>query len=234
MDYDSYYNEFKDLGMHPSLSEKRFMNFLSDDVLHCYSVWISTWGFGEAIMAKENWNRKIVATTVDDDWYKFSEKLFEKIWVADQIELRLEDVSKKNDYPNEHFDIIYARLVLHYLGKTDLESALSELYRVLKKWSKFFLVVKSEKNIQDGICKKHAFDQETKMTTVHYLDTDGKITNSAKRFYHTLETISDAVSNAGFEIEGVGEYEEKLCKDYARKEPSLIFDKVIELVAVKK
>ena len=61
--------------------------------------------------------------------------------LSHQIEVKVEDITKRLPYADNYFDYIYARLILHYLPKPDLQIALRELNRILKKAEEYLLLL---------------------------------------------------------------------------------------------
>lgn len=230
--YASYLQKYKSFGMYPSISEQRFIEFVDNTMLNCLSIWISTWGFWEAILADIHKDRKIVATTIDVEWSCFSADLFKQLSLDEQIKVELQDISEPNTYEDNFFDLIYARLVLHYLDKEQLWIALSEIYRNLKpKWSLYIVIY--WKSIVSDSNRTYIYDEESCLTTVMCLDKSWDILSSFKRYFHTVESISNALEFAGFKIQSIDEYQERLCRDYARRQPSETEDDLIEVIAVK-
>jgi SAM-dependent methyltransferase len=126
-----------------SISEEHGIALLSRKDLAVYSVGISTGGSAEIRMAKGNPSRHIIATTIDREGLDFAVQCIHQHGLDSRIEAKFEDVSQPLPYPNGTFDYIYARLVLHYLARAELEIALRELHRVLKPSGKLFIVVRS-------------------------------------------------------------------------------------------
>ncbi len=200
--------------------------------LKIYSVGISTAGAAELRMAESNPERHITATTIDEKGVDSARKQIMKHGINKQIDVRLEDVSKPLPYPDEHFDYIYARLVLHYLPEQALAPALRELYRVLQKGGKLFIVVRSA-DCPDAIRDSSTLDIETGLTT--YIDaTDSRTTpKKLQRFFHSKNSITEFVQAAGFGVDAITSYDEKLFQDFNRTIEAPHFDKLIELIATK-
>jgi len=230
--FQTYSDLIEKYWAYPSFSEWRFFQLLSNTDTSILSVWMSTWWYGEAILAQVIDNVQIVATTIDKQWLESSLSLFDSLWIKN-ILWKIEDVWEINTYEDESFDIINARLVLHYLDVQRLRVALSELYRVLKKDWKIFVVVRSEKNIVETKNKTYNLDQISKLTTVSYLDDVWEIIVSSQRFFHSVDSIASELQDAWFVITSQNEYEERLCQDYARNIPSNKLDHLIEIVACK-
>ena len=133
---------------------------------------------------------------------------------------------------DNHFDYAYARLVLHYLPKDVLVSALAELYRVLKPGGKCFVVVRSTK-CPDAVREDAVFDPETNLTSCTDVDKETGKKYSYSRFFHTEESISTYVRDAGFTVSYVKSYDEHLFVDFMRTVRSPKLDNVIELLATK-
>jgi len=210
-----------------STSENNGLAILDQQDLRVYSVGISSGCIAEVRMAKSNSDRQIIASTLDQQGAKFAQKLIDEEQLSEQIEVRIENVAEPLPYEDEKFDFIYARLVLHYLTTDQLDGALSELFRVLKKGGKFFVVVRS---IQCPNAKQpsNLYNQKTCMTT--YVSSGG---TAFQRYFHTESSISEALKASGFTIDAVNAYEEQLCSDFERTTLSPSLDHLIELLARK-
>ena len=224
--YQDYYDEFKPQWMFPSKSEERLLKYITDKDLDCLHVGLSTGWFWELISAKMNLNRKIIGTTIDKKGLEFSENLFRQNWVSDQIEIKLEDVTTVGIYENNQFDIVYARLVLHYISKYEIQKTVDELYRITKEWWKLLVVVKSVNNAW----KHTTYDDKAGLHISTYYDAKGDITWVGKRYYHSEETIRNTLESSWFTVSSIESYDEKLCKDYSRTLPSPVLDSVIEVI----
>ncbi len=210
------------------ISELNGINLLSDKDLMIYSVGISSAGVAELEMIKRNPKRHIVATTIDEKGIEETKKLVEDKNLNNNIEVKLEDVSKPLPYSNEYFDYIYARLVLHYLDNQSLENTLKEIYRVLKADSVFYLVVRSDK-CDDNTRYKQGFDEKTGITTIFYPDQNV----TRYRRFHNKESITDFLTKAGFTVSNIEEYSEQLYIDYSRTKISNNVDILIQVTAKK-
>lgn len=208
-----------------SISENHGLSLVFDQDEDIYSVGISTGGIAEIRMARAHPNRRIVATTIDLEGANFAQDQIKEALLSDRITVRIEDVAKSLPYQDESFDFVYARLVLHYLPKTDLQNALQELHRVLKPTGRIFVVVRSTACLeaQQGFC-----NIETGMTT--YTSKNGGIYS---RCFHSEDSISDCLEKAGFHITHVKSYEEQLCIDFQRTKLSSNSDSLIEIYASK-
>ncbi|MEK7059400.1 MAG: methyltransferase domain-containing protein [Patescibacteria group bacterium] len=218
--------------VHASTSEDNGISVLTDDDLSVYSVGISTWGVAEIRMVQANPKRHIIATTIDEEGAEFAKKHIAKNKLEQQIEVKLEDVSQPLAYQDNTFDYVYARLVLHYLPKQELISALAELYRVLKPGGKLFVVVRSTKC--SAVMQSDAkFDPVTNFTTYMYKGGSADKHSTTSRFFHTEDSISQYVTDAGFKVSYTKSYDEDLYADFMRtvKVPEL--NNVIELLTVK-
>lgn len=209
-----------------SISERNGIDFLSPTDKKIYSVGISTGGLAEIKMAQSDRERNIIATTIDLAGAEYAKQRIRESGLSDQIEVKIEDVSKHLTYSNCYFDYIYARLVLHYLAKDTLTSALAELYRVLRAGGKIFIVVRSVDCLEasDNASK---FDALTGLTTY---SSGGK---SYSRYFHSRESIKEHLSLAGFTIMHMDAYQEQLCVDFHRTQLSSQIDSLIEVLAVK-
>jgi len=170
----------------------------TDTLIFCPGI--RTCGFAEIKMALKNKKCQIIATTIDTKGFKETKKIIEKTELSNRIHIKIEDVTKPLPYNNKYFDYIYARLILHYLTKQELDKTLKEFYRVLKPEGILFIVVRKK----DCEVNKHNFeyDSNTKMTTYKFINSDKKSTPiQISRYFHTKNSISDHLKTAGFNIE---------------------------------
>lgn len=214
-----------------SESENDGLAMIDDSMLNIYCPGISTGGFAEMSMALDNSERKITATTVDEKGLEETKKLVSQYHIESQITLKFEDVSQPLPYQDASFDFIYARLVLHYLPKQQLEAALSELKRILKPNSKLFIVVRSFDWESEVPEKK--IDPDTEMTTYPEYDETGKVVKYGQRNLQSVESISRYLSQAGFKIDQIKELQEKIYGGYLRVRPNKLPSNLIEVVASK-
>lgn len=221
----------EELGAKPSTSEERGLAQLRNTDLMVFSPGISTAGFAEIRMAKTNPDRKIIATTIDKKGLEFAREIIKQVGLENQIETRDEDL-RTGSYSPDYFDFIYARLVLHYLSKQDLDKVLKEFNQSLKPDGKLFIVVRSEKNINKED-PDNSYDPETRLTTVSYRRADGTIEGTGSRYFHTPVTIQEHLKGAGLKVDEISEYQERLYKDFMRREISSREDHVIEVIASK-
>ncbi|HSW72278.1 MAG TPA: methyltransferase domain-containing protein [Chlamydiales bacterium] len=207
-----------------SISETNGINLLFPEDRKIYSIGISTAGSAEIKMALVDGQRQIIATTIDPRGAEYAEKCIQESKLSGQIQVKIEDVSKPLPYPDDYFDYIYARLVLHYLTKDELTSALTELHRVLRKGGRIFVVVRS---IDCPEAFKGQFDPLTHLTTY----SSG--VKPYSRYFHSEESISHYLSQAGFTIQNIDAYQEQLCVDFQRTKLANQMDSLIEVLGVK-
>ena len=217
----------------PSKSEKRGLKQLKSTMKNILSIGISTGGSAEINMAKTCPEAKIVATTIDEKGLKFSIEKMSNYKEFAQIEAKIEDVSKPMIYADNTFDYVYARLVLHYLNKQQLNDALNEIYRVLKPNGILFVVARNNKEWE---LRKPEFvisyDEETNITT-YYEQWKKEIIR--KRQFLSEDQLKEVLTAHNFKIKSVKSYREKLYTDYERtrkyrsKKPNYL----TEVVAVK-
>jgi predicted SAM-dependent methyltransferase len=122
--------------------------------------------------------------------------------------------------------------VLHYLPEQELIKALFELHRILKPGGKLFAVVRSTK-CPDALRNGSVFDPTTHLTTYTYTEKATGKKELQRRFFHTEQSISKYVHDAGFSIKYIKSYDEHLYVDFMRTIKSPELDNVIELLAVK-
>jgi len=214
-----------------SESENDGLALVGSTALNIYSPGISTGGFTEIIMALDNPQRKITATTIDENGIQETEKLVKQYGVESQVTLKLEDVSQKLPYEDASFDFIYARLVLHYLPKAQLAAAMSELHRILKPDATFFVVVRSF-DWESEVPEKTT-DPETELTSYPEYDEAGHVIKTVQRNLQTVESITRYLNQAGFKIENIKELQETIYGGYLRVRPNKLPSNLIEVVARK-
>ena len=219
------------LGAKPSISEARGLAWMDENDLVIFSPGISTGGFAEIKMTRANYRRTVIATTIDGKGLQYAREVINELGLEDSIQTRLEDLRNGENYPPESFDFIYARLVLHYLSMQDLDNVLLNFHRILKPKGKLFIIVRSVKNIaEEG---PYTFNEKTKLTTIPHFDTEGNVISLETRYFHTPESIFQHLTQAGFAIKQIEEYQEQLYKDFMRKELALQFDHLIEVQAAR-
>lgn len=216
-----------------SLSELHGIELVEENDINILSIGISTAGTAEIKMANKNPKCHIIATTIDKQGIEHTKKIISANSLDKRIELKLEDISKKLEYENETFDYVYARLVLHYLDNDQLQNALSEIYRILKKNGKLYVVVRSI-NAWEAKLEGSSYDEKTGLTKHPDLRTYG--TNNVKYCYrrlHSEESIAKFLEDSGFNIKYTKVYEEHLSIDYDRKNINDNASELIEVLAIK-
>ena len=216
-----------------SKSEKRGLKQLKSTMKNILSIGISTGGSAEINIAKTCPEAKIVATTIDEKGLKFSIDKMSNYKEFAQIEAKIEDVSKPMIYADNTFDYVYARLVLHYLNKQQLNDALNEIYRVLKPNGILFIVARNNKEWE--LTKPEfiiSYDKETNITT-YYEQWKKEIVR--KRQFLSEEQLKEVLTAHNFKIKSVKSYRERLYTDYerTRKNRSKKPNYLTEVVAVK-
>lgn len=190
------------------------------------SIGISTDGNAEIAMARKNPKSKIIATTIDKQGIEQTRKKIIELGLENQIELKIEDVSNPMPYQNDTFDYVYARLVLHYLNNQQFENTLQEIRRVLKPQGKFYMAVKSDKEL--SYKKILNVDNSTGLTS--YLDPwNTKVVN--KRKFMTKQAVKKSLKK--FNILSLKEFNEQTSSDYERKQMVPHPSPLIEAIAQK-
>ena len=214
-----------------SKSEKRGLKLLSPSMTNILSIGISTGGSAEINMAKTCPNAKIIATTIDEKGLDFSIEKMSKFKESKQIETRLEDVSQPMPYKDDTFDFIYARLVLHYLNRQQLNDTLNEIYRVLKPNGTLFVVARNNKEWE--LQKPEfiiSYDEQTNITT-YYEQWKKEVIR--KRQFLSEEQLKEILIVHNFKIKTVKSYKERLYTDYERtkkyrsKKPNYLTEVVV-------
>lgn len=209
-----------------SISETNGINNLSKEDKCIYSVGISTGGQAEIKMVQRHPNRHVIATTIDPEGAQFAYDQIKKEGLLSQIEIKVENIATPLPYPADYFDYVYARLVLHYLSQSDLQKALSELYRILKSQGRLFVVVRSI-HCWAAQNTTSQYDPITHLT--HYC-FQGK---SCARYFHSEKSLREHLSLSSFIIKEINQYEERLCIDFERENPSPHTDHLIEFLAIR-
>ncbi len=215
-----------------SKSEQNGLALLGQDDLVIFAPGVSTGGIAEMKMASGNNKRTVIGTTIDEVGAEHAREMIIKYGLDGQVQIKVEDVSKPLPYASNSFDFIYARLVLHYLSKQDLDSSLAELNRVLKPTKKIFVVVRSDKN-DETTAPDSEYDSETGFTYVVYKNPKNGEKVKSKRYFHSEETITSHIKGAGFLISSISSYDEQLYIDFERKFISPKIDNLIEVIATK-
>jgi len=213
-----------------SKSEEAGIELLPADAGHIYSIGISTGGIAEMRMARQLPNAHIIATTIDVKGAAFAEERIAEESLSSQITVKVEDVAQPLPYEDGHFDYVYARLVLHYLAKDVLQEALAEIRRVLKPGGTIFVVVRSTE-CADAKRENATYDPKTCLTTGAVIE--GNKTYHYSRYFHTEQTISEALKDADFLVSSLERYDETLFKDFMHTVPTDHLDNVVQVVATK-
>lgn len=216
-----------------SPSEENGISLLSPEDRFVFCPGVSTAGAAEVRMASLSPDRKVIATSIDENGIEEVRKKVNLSGYSNQIEVRKEDITHPLPYDVAYFDFIYARLVLHYLSKQDLDNALKEFHRVIKQGKKLFIVVRATDDWEANL-DGSTYNPETSMTTYPLYDTKGHKTDQARtRYFHTKNSITEHVNNAGFKVDYVKKYKEQLYHSFMRTEPTMHPSSIIELAATK-
>jgi len=209
-----------------STSELDGLNLITKDMKNILSVGISTNGNAEIEMVNR-FEGIVTATTIDKNGLEKTKRIIEENNLTNRINLKLEDVRDKNIYPDNYFDYIYARLVLHYLSDKELLEVLKEFKRILKDNGLLYIVVRSDKCSEsiDGFIN---YDEITGM--IEHKSFNGNI---FKRNFHSIESISKAIETNDLKIESIKDYDEVLYADYERTEESKARNNLIEVICCK-
>jgi len=212
-----------------SQSEEDGIATLGDKDTNVLSVGISTGGEAELRMVSLMPGRRVVATTLDEEGAATVAKLIEEKGFQDAIEVRVEDISAPDlGYEPNSFDFVYARLVLHYLSAPALVVALSNIHRLLKTGGKLFVVVRSSDS-PEAQQADNEYDPVTKLTT--YTVAQGG--RRATRYFHSEQSITDALVGADFRIISLKHFEERLSPSFNRDSDVWVPNRVIEIIAQK-
>ena len=211
----------------PSKTEDYAIKLIPYNMRNILSIGISTGCSAEVRMAKRYASTRIIATTIDPEGKDYSKRVVAKYGLTKQIQVKLEDVRDPMPYPDEIFDLVYARLVLHYLTFAEFEKALDEIYRVLRPGGWFYIVMRS---IKERHLKKMnpSYDPNTNLVT--YTTPYGK---TLKRQFFDEDELVDILSDHGFKIAQTKTFREKLYIDFQRTKENKYKNKLIAIVAYK-
>jgi ubiquinone/menaquinone biosynthesis C-methylase UbiE len=130
-------------------------------------------------------------------------------------------------YADDTFDYVYARLVLHYLGKSDLENAVREIYRVLKPQGKLYVAVKSDKELTYKEVPVK-YDADTNMTGIADPMDAGKL---RYRQFMSPQSVKNYLRS--FKVISVDEFQEQTYHDYGREVKAESPATLVEAIAQK-
>lgn len=209
----------------PSITEEHAINFFNGIQFDSMkSIGISTAGYIEGYFSELG--KKVTATTLDKRGMEYTQNLLER---TENLKFRIEDVTQNMPEKDETYDILYSRLCLHYISDQELEKALKECYRVLKIGGNFVIVVKS---LNDWTAKTEGayYESETGYTYTPSIKRYSKVS----RRLHSIQSITNSLNLAGFEIQYVNELMETIYEDYERNVIEKPDATVIEVYAMKK
>lgn len=208
----------------PSITEKHAIDFLSKLTFQkIKSIGISTAGYFEGFWAERG--KQVTATTLDSKGMKYTQDLLKE---TVNLQFHIEDATKKMPEEDNTYDIIYSRLCLHYISDIELKQTLSECYRILKVGGQIIIIVKSLN------------DWTSKTTGAYYEPATGyTYTPAIKRYsklsrrLHTIQSITEALYNAGFNVQYSNELNETIYEDYERIKVEKPDASLIEVYATK-
>ncbi len=191
----------------PSLTEQHAIDFLEKLSFGTIkSIGISTAGYFEGFWAERG--KKVTATTLDKKGMEYTKNLLNGIG---NLTFHIEDITQNMPEENCTYDVLYSRLCLHYISDIELKRALSECYRVLKTDGHIIIVVKS---LHDWTAKTDGayYEPETGFTYTPAIKRYSKIS----RRLHSLQSITEALTAAGFKVQYSNELTETIYEDYER------------------
>lgn len=215
-----------------SLSEDHGIAAVPVGTKQIYSVGISTGGIAEIRMAQGYPQVHIIASTVDNEGVEFARNLIAEHSLTPRIRIKLEDVTKTLPYPDGHFDYVYARLVLHYLTKQQMDLALAELLRVLRPSGSLFVVVRTTR-CDAAHREGSSYDPTTGITTYPFIIKATGEKSWRKRYFQSEQSISDHLTKSGFKVAKISSYNELLYDDFMRTIPGTTPQDVIEILGIK-
>lgn len=181
-----------------------FLEGLSFDTIK--SIGISTAGYFEGYWAERG--KKVIATTLDRKGMEYTKHLLKEV---ENLTFKIEDVTQNMPEGNCTYDVVYSRLCLHYISDIELKKALAECHRVLKKDGHIIVIVKS---LNDWTAKTEGvyYEPETGYTYTPSIKRYSKIS----RRLHSIKSITEALSTAGFRVQYSNEFTETIYEDYER------------------
>ena len=208
----------------PSITEAHGLELLSANMRSIISIGISTGGSAEIQMARLCPNATIIATTIDERGLAETKAEIEKLGLSNRIICKLANcaeswaplfsgaVSAGDSVAGRRqgADFIYARLVLHYLTKRELDAALCEMRRALKPNGRAFIVVRS---IDEPELVGQNKTPAAETGFIHYIDFTGK---PVARQFFSPETLRAVLTKNGFSVERIDTANEHCFSDFAR------------------
>lgn len=214
-----------------SPTEEFGLALLNDSHMNVLSVGISTAGSAEIRMARAQPNRHITATTIDEAGSRQTLDLIDDAGLAKQITVKIEDIASDTlPYADGEFDFVYARLVLHYLSRQQLEKAIKNVSRLICMSGMFYVVVRSD-DCAEARNPNSQYDPVTGLTTYQSISRPDV---TAQRFFHSDTSMSDVLGRNGFEIQSLKHVKEALAFGFERDELATHQDDLIRVVALKK
>lgn len=215
--------------MKHSRSEEDGLRLIRDTDRAVLSVGISTGGVAEMRMIADHPDRTVTATTLDEEGARAVKEKIKNAGKIHQVEVRVENIADPNmQDADETYDYIYARLVLHYLSKQELPVGLANMMRVLRPGGRVFVVVRSTKCEELRPENIVSYDTQTELTT--YRTPSGSV---AVRRFHTIDSITDAIRQAGFVIDDACQFDEDLSPSFNRDNGVWVTNNLIEVAAHK-
>jgi len=216
-----------------STSEENGLKQLKENDINIFCPGISTRGVAEIRMIQENPKRRIIATTIDKNGFEETKKTIDNLKLNNNIEVKLEDIRDKTSYEDNYFDFIYARLIMHYLSDSDFDKVLKELYRILKKGGRFFIVVRSAEDWEANL-EGITYDKETGFTTYPVFDSNMKNLNkTATRRFHSENSLKNLLTKNNFNIVYSKKYKEQIYHGFMRTEKVAKLTSILEVMIEK-
>ena len=207
-----------------SLAEQHAIDFLEGLSFETIkSIGISTAGYFEGYWAERG--KKVVATTLDSKGMEYTKNLLKEV---ENLTFQIESVTQSMPEENCTYDVVYSRLCLHYISDIELKKAFKECYRVLKKDGHIIVIVKS---LNDWTAKTEGayYEPETGYTYTPSIKRYSKIS----RRLHSIQSITEALSTAGFKIQYSNEFAESIYEDYERTAIEVSDATLIEVYGAK-
>jgi SAM-dependent methyltransferase len=189
----------------------------------------------EMAFAQQNPKLRIVATTIDPNGLEMARTKVEAAVAAGtiqpgQIEVILEDASRRFSGHDHTFAFIYSRLALHYLDEDGLRNAFAEMHRVAELGARIFVVGRS---VDDRAARSEGAQSDPRTRMTEFLDTDYTPPRRVRRQFLSAQSLTDYAQVVGFTGEKTWDSQERLFKNFARTIPAGEPASLVTLMAVK-
>lgn len=163
-------------------------------------------GTGDGVLAEEMASRNLEVYGID-----IAINIIQENQKRDsKVKYSIQDITDKTDFPDNYFSLIVIRFVLTNIHKESWESLSSELYRVLKKNGKIWVL---EPLVSDSYKSRYDLSKNfIEDSHCVYVFKDKELASKVK----SIDDLNDAIKN---------DQVSRIVKHYTIEELNMIFDK---------